>query len=63
MISKNIIDTNIFIRNLLLKYNIIDYSRLENGGSNGKIVSSNLILSNSETEINTKFYKANDRGD
>lgn len=28
MINKNIIDANIFIRNLLLKYNIIDYSKL-----------------------------------
>lgn len=63
MINKNIIDANIFIRNLLLKYNIVDYSKLENGGSNGKIICSNLILSSSETKIKTKFYKANDRGD
>lgn len=64
MIDKNNLDANEYFRELLLKHDIVDYSILKNGGSNGIKYLSTLILPNENKPVKLKFYRVkNARGD
>ncbi|MFK4896912.1 MvaI/BcnI family restriction endonuclease [Lactococcus petauri] len=63
MIDKNIIDANAFVRDLLSKYSLVDYTQLQWGGQNKIKLTGNLILNNESIKINMSFYRANTRGD
>ncbi|ARE09987.1 hypothetical protein UC317_0468 [Lactococcus lactis subsp. lactis] len=63
MIDKNIIDANSFIRDLLLKYSIIDYSSMLFGGKNKKTLESRFIVNDKSISVKLNFYRATTRGD
>lgn len=64
MIDKNNLDANGILRDLLLKWGLVDYSQLKHGGQYG-ISYDALFIQRGKTEIaRLKFYcVANDRGD
>ena len=55
MIDKNIIDANAFVRDLLSKYSLVDYTQLQWGGQNKIKLTGNLILNNESIKINMSF--------
>lgn len=59
MINKNNIDANYFMRTLMKKLNIVDYTTLKNGGSNGKKYSTILYSKGEKKTTTINFYKVN----
>ena len=59
MIKKNNIDANYFLRSLLKRNNIVDYTTLLNGGKNG--IKCPVILYSRDNNFSTtiNFYKVN----
>lgn len=64
MIEKNNPDANSIFRDLLLKSNLVDYDKLDFGGSNGITKDALFIQSDKAETFKLKFYKVlNKRGD
>lgn len=63
MVDKNIIDANALVRNLLKKYDLVDFSNLMNGGNNGIKLDSELLLNEDKQIVKMNFYRAATRGD
>lgn len=64
MIKKNNIDANGVFREMLLSENIVNYEKLENGGTNGVSVNALFIQKEKTTNVKLKFYRvSNSRGD
>jgi len=64
MIDKNIIDANDNFRRIMEDANLIDYSALNNGATNGVSVIATFIQANKTTDFNLNMYRVNNtRGD
>lgn len=64
MIEKNNLDANELLREMLYKYQIVDYDSVEHGGNNGVEFRSQMIHSNRVDSMKLKFYRVNNiRGD
>lgn len=62
MILKNNIDANGLLRDLLQKYNLVDYSLLKNGGKNGvKIQDAIFIIGDFVENVTMNFYRVNNK--
>lgn len=59
MIEKNNLDANAILREMLHKYDMVNYDLLNNGGNNGVELQSIMILPNKVDEVKLKFYKVN----
>ncbi|KAA1039067.1 restriction endonuclease [Macrococcus equipercicus] len=57
MFNKNNIDANVLLRELLKRYNVLDYEKLLNGGSNGHSAFATLIYNNNQLNVRMNFYK------
>lgn len=63
MIDKNNIDANVFLRDLLFNFNMVDYSLLPLDGKQGKVFPATLLFNNQSLNLNLKFYRTKTRGD
>lgn len=64
MVDKNIIDANAILRDLLAKYHLVDYSTLDNGGKNGKVLDALFLSGTLDKKLKVKCYKvSNSRSD
>lgn len=64
MITKNNLDANGILRDLLFKWKLVDYDRLNHGGKFGKSYDALFIQYGKSDIIKLKFYRvANTRGD
>ncbi|EAC6275605.1 restriction endonuclease [Listeria monocytogenes] len=64
MVKKNNIDANGLFRDLLKTSNLVDYNKLQNGGTNGIKYTAKLLLENHFENMTMNFYKVKgDRSD
>ena len=61
MLSKGIIDANVFIQELLRKYGVLDFSTFDNGEK--ELIKAQFIGKNANFEADMSCYKAKTRGD
>ncbi len=63
MIEKNNIDANVFLRDLLYDFNIVDYNVLPFDGNQGIVHSGTLLYNDIFKNLRLKFYRTKTRGD
>ena len=61
MIDKGIIDANVFVQDILKKYGLLDFSKLEKGEK--KILQAKVVGKNADFETEMSCYRAKTRGD